>query len=52
MHCHICDVDSNSVSLTEPCGTCQEAIYECLAGYPKLGDEEDKAFGPELDVGC
>ena len=36
MHCPICDSDSDSVDLFNPCSTCQEVILDCLDGYPTL----------------
>lgn len=51
MRCDICDKDSDTVTLTEPCAECQEAIYECLAGYedPK---NDDPILEEEFDIGC
>ena len=40
MHCKICDRDSDSVNLVDDCAECQEAIIECLAGYPKADEDE------------
>ena len=40
MHCRICDKESDSVSLIEPCSECQEAIQECIDGYPKVGEAD------------
>ncbi len=42
MHCPICDKDSASVTLVKDCADCQEAIQDCLDGYPKE-EEEDEA---------
>lgn len=52
MHCAICDSDTDSVTLTEPCGACQEAIRECLADYKDLETAEDPIVELEFDVGC
>ena len=46
MHCPICDKDSDSVTLVKPCSECQEAIQECLDGYPK---DDEQADVPLLD---
>jgi organic radical activating enzyme len=42
IHCPICDADSDSVTPTSDCSVCQEAINECLAGYPKLEGETEE----------
>lgn len=52
MRCPICNSDSDSVTLTDPCGTCQEAIYECLAGYEDPKTADDPVVEQEFDIGC
>lgn len=49
MHCAICDADSETVTLTEPCATCQEVIQDCLAGYEDFKNTDELEV---LDVGC
>lgn len=55
MRCAICDSDSDTVTITDDCSECQQAISDCLAGYPSLEDgmeivdpeyDFDGAFGP------
>lgn len=52
VRCQICDTDSDSVTLTEPCGACQEVIYDCLKGYdvtPESDDEDSEVLDEEFD---
>lgn len=49
MRCAICDSDSDSVTLTEPCGTCQEVIHSCLAEYEVL---DETIVEEDFDIGC
>lgn len=41
MRCAICDSDSDTVTTTTDCSTCNEAVQECLDGYPKVEGYED-----------
>lgn len=52
MRCAICDSDSDTVSPTADCAVCQEAIVDCLAGYPKLVEDEEfpEAVDEDFDV--
>jgi hypothetical protein len=49
MHCPICDKDSDSVTLVKPCSECQEAIQECLDGYPRDDTEDNDDESEVLD---
>jgi hypothetical protein len=50
MRCPICNTDSEAVTLTDPCGECQEAIYECLQGYENQDEEDDPIVDEEFDA--
>lgn len=41
MRCAICNTDSDTVTLVEDCSDCQQAIFDCLAGYPDLDNNEE-----------
>jgi hypothetical protein len=50
MRCAICDIDSDTVTLTEDCAKCQEAIFECLMGYSSVDDNlENTLLESEFD---
>lgn len=51
MHCPICDADSDTVTMEEPCADCQAAIQECIDGYPPLdAPVEVELIDDEFDV--
>ncbi len=51
MHCAICDKDSETVTVYEPCSECQEVIQDCLASYEAIPEEgEEENVDPEYDV--
>lgn len=49
MHCAICDTDSDTVTPTTDCAVCQEAIQECLDGYPRLDEDEVENVDEDFD---
>jgi hypothetical protein len=49
MRCPICDAHTDGM---DPCGECQDVIYETLLGYEDPETDEDPIIDEEFDFGC